>query len=115
MTEPTISRKQAWCKLAVLIADGLPEPSAISFGGGDHNLVTVTLDFADDLFTWADRLGVTLSGPTYSAEPGKWLNNGYNWAWHGHALSLWCSNASSMRQSAPVESMAAVRELAGAA
>lgn len=57
-----ITRRKAWMKLAVMIADGLPDPREIGFHP-DVNLITIILDTPTALASWAAKFEATLDYP----------------------------------------------------
>jgi hypothetical protein len=80
MAEPQISRKQAWCKLAVLIAEGLPEPTSISF---NENSVSVVVDGIEAFNAWQSALNLRIvHEPILSNAGDVWIHDAWNY-WHG--------------------------------
>lgn len=114
MAKPEISRKQAWCKLAVLIADGLPDPENIQFfAPGEHwNGLDVVVEDAAALWRWADALGLTLDDPRWYPTVGAWHQAGRG-TWHGYDLTVKTYDAATLGDSSA--GMSSVRALAEAA
>jgi len=89
MSTPEISRKQAWMKLAVLIADGLPQPQSIGFNPRSEDLCSIFFDANEPAFTaWCQALGGKRSADSASNDGTEWLHTGYVWNWHGWTLQL---------------------------
>jgi hypothetical protein len=113
--KPEITRKQAWCKLAMLIAEGLPEPERIQFFRPTQhwNGLDVVVTDTSALWRWAARLGVTLD------EQPRWYLNVNSWyheaagMWHGYDLTVKTYDAATLGE--PASDMKAVRALAEAA
>lgn len=118
-----ISQQQAWCKLAIAIAEG-PEqhaPRAIDFYPADEEkypglppAIDITVDSASALWWWADRLGCTIDDPRPHGNTGRWhqvARTAYQGPhWHGCQVTVKTYDASTLGE--PVDSMAAVRALA---
>jgi hypothetical protein len=108
-----ITRRQAWMKLAVLIADGLPDPEEIGFS---DRSITVDLDSHDAYEAWI--VAFKLEGRQQSAidvdTAAGWKRLYRAWDnWHGWHLSV---NAA-IPTAGPVseettEDLTAVRDLA---
>jgi len=112
-----ISRTQAWCKLAVLIADGAPPPLAIRFQGeesDDTAIVAVQAESSEDFDAWAGLLGCRRTVPRQLATDGShWILTGHG-DWNGWAVSL-CAYPPIEPEPEPVaEDLTSVRAIAGA-
>lgn len=82
-----ISRTQAWCKLAILIAEGLPAPEVIHI---QADRVGVTVSEHADFLAWATRFGadVAREGKPFIATSGWHLYSALVDDWFGRALAL---------------------------
>lgn len=91
MTMPEISRKQAWCKLAILIAQGMPDPESIDFNVPSGNTIfSMNFDSVEDMHTWARMFDATLDVPTQHAGSDKVQHHAsVHRSWHGLSVSLW--------------------------
>lgn len=110
---PDISRRQAWMKLAVLIADGLPDPHEIRFHA-DGDGITVLFDSDTPMRAWMEPLGIaSLDRPITSRDGDRWIHGGSTFGWHG-----WYVRISATTPVDPAEEIAddvgKVRELADA-
>lgn len=86
MTE-RISREQAWCKLAVFIAEGGPAPEAITF---DESGPLIRLASSSDLSYWVGSLGAGRSSTSPSGEVGEIVQSAHLDDWHGMEVFLLC-------------------------
>lgn len=111
MAEPKISRKQAWCKLAILIADGLPEPNSISFNNGDHTIFTIHVDTIEAHGAWVAALGCT-SNAAHPQADGRVQHQAIGHrSWHGCNPWIYAYTAATEPESVD-EDMTAVRAAA---
>lgn len=115
MGAPEISRRQAWMKLAVLIADGLPEPKEINFPGRTQpDTIHMQFDTAEALSVWADELKVTKHTP-HQDRDGDWIHTAstvMGERWHGWYISL-AAYVKGLAEPEPVaEDLTVVRALA---
>jgi hypothetical protein len=85
--KPEISRKQAWCKLAMLIAEGLPDPKSIDFNGADHSILTIHVDSMAAFTAWTTALRAELHGanPTSTGDIQHVAIAHRTW----HACTVW--------------------------
>lgn len=113
MTTPEISRRTAWMKLAVLIADGLPEPQSISF---DSQGPMVELATAADFVQWMRALDAvdTRHGAPFVSSTGTHLYSATRSDWHGMTLGIG-AHIKPAKPDADTEDLSKVRELAGGA
>jgi hypothetical protein len=98
MTAPTISRRQAWCKLAVLIADGAPTPRDINFfqpGEYSGPMLDVIVEDASALWWWAEHFGATVEDPTVMKHNGGWMQKAVG-DWHGYYVTVKTYDASNL-------------------
>jgi hypothetical protein len=111
MAEPQISRKQAWCKLAILIAEGLPDPNSISFNAGDSSIFTIHVDTIAAYRAWMNALGCT-SDTAHPQADGRVQHQGIgHGTWHGCTAWIYAYLPASKPE--PVdEDMTAVRAAA---
>jgi hypothetical protein len=108
-----ISRTQAWCKLAILIADGtMPAPRTIDFHP-DGRILSVTVDSeaafhaaAAALGTREDRRRTYETGDTAMA-----ILNGAD-RWNGYSLNLMAYIQRGDVEAPVTEDMSQVREIA---
>ena len=107
-----ISRTQAWCKLAVLIADGMPAPRAIDFHP-DGRILSVTVDsevafhaVAAALGSREDRRRVYETGDTALA-----IHNGAD-RWYGYSLNITAYIERGDAEPLITEDLSRVREVA---
>lgn len=112
-----ISRTQAWCKLALLIADGAPPPLVIRFQGeepDDTAIVAIQAQSSNDFDAWVALLDCRVPLPRQLATGGShWILTGHG-DWNGWAVSL-CAYPPIDPEPEPVaEDMTRVREIAGA-
>lgn len=114
---PEISRKQAWCKLAVLIADGLPDPAGIKFHA-DRSSIYLDFNTAEALAVWAERLGQPLDTPIHCAD-GDWIHGSSNisnkFGWHGYYVRLAAYTKGEPEPEPVDDDMATVRAIAAEA
>lgn len=104
-----ISRTQAWCKLAALIADGLPSPRQIAI---DRHGVVICLDTLVGFEAWSEQLGARRPAvPRRGAE--SWSYN-VTTEWHGMLLVLAATVPvpAEVAPEAITEDMTRVREIA---
>lgn len=108
-----ITRKQAWCKLAVLIADGLPAPRDIDFYEHTESgsWINIYVDDASALHRWSDQIGAELVEPRIRADGVSWRQQATARSWNGWLVDLCTNNASSYGDS-DGDGMAAVRAIA---
>lgn len=104
-----ISRTVAWCKLAVLIADGAPAPVAVRF---DEAGPLVEVESAEEVSAWAEAAGLDLREP-YTGTSGI-TSHKASGAWCG--LDMFVSAYMKPRPAPePVtEDLTRVREIAAA-
>lgn len=91
-------------KLAVLIADGLPDPRDITFHDDQFN---IRLDEKSDWDAWVIVLEAVGTGATPTKDGKRWLHTAYQWDWHGWIVGL---HSTSTR--AEDEDLTKVREIA---
>ncbi len=103
-----ISRTQAWCKLAVLIADGMPAPTQIAV---DKHGVVICLDTVAAIQAWAEKLSTRTPSAPHRGEK----------RWSYTASGEWCGMDLVLSAHVPppepepiTEDMSKVREIAGA-
>lgn len=102
-----ISRTQAWCKLVVLIADGLPAPKEIRVS---DRVVSITLDDLAGFDRWMKHFNARLDQPFRGA--GRTLHEALT-DWEGYLLSLKAHVPFAAPDTKPTtEDMARVREMA---
>jgi hypothetical protein len=111
--KPEISRKQAWCKLAILIAESLPEPESIKFHpSGDSIYFQFTT--AEALTAWAEHFGLKNYTPLLSGE--TWIHTASSVSmpngWHGWYVSLTAYTPADPEPDPIDEDMSAVRAAA---
>lgn len=102
-----ITRTQAWCKLAVLIADGLPAPVRVGFNSGTD--IQVRHEAIEAVEVWATATSIELRPPFSSEGETVYCARG---DWHGWSLFI---SASAPAVSAPeeiTEDLTKVREVA---
>lgn len=76
-------------KLAVLIADGLPEPRSIGFNSQSNNLVSIDFDDNEPAFTaWCRAIGAQQNAAHPNSDGSKWLHTAYQWQWHGWTVQM---------------------------
>lgn len=103
-----ISRTQAWCRLAILIADGLPAPTQIAI---DKHGVVVCLDSASAFELWSDHLGAERpAAPRRDAK--RWSYTAYT-EWCGLHLVVSAVVPAPTEAEPVTEDMSAVRAIAG--
>src|SRR5690348_5774346 len=110
MSTPEITRKQAWMKLAVLIADGLPDPKSIDFHPNGE-ILSIDLDTDTALAAWAETLDVRKSTP-HRGSDGGWIHPAHG-QWLGFSLSLVAYMPGDTEPEEVTEDLAEVRRLAG--
>lgn len=108
--KPQISRRQAWCKLAVLIADGMPDPRDVHFFAPPNPMLDIAVDDAAALWRWAEAFGAEVQDPRWYEQLGKWHQKA-EVDWHGYFVTLKTYNAAE-RGTAAAGGMAAVRAIA---
>jgi hypothetical protein len=84
-----ISRTQAWCKLAVLIAEGLPAPVAIRFQGGESGgtpILSIQLESAEAFAKWCEALDTDSYVPRVHED--RWIYTSKSATWNGWSLSM---------------------------
>jgi len=112
---PEISRRQAWFKLAVLIADGLPEPREVDFHV-DRESIYLQFDTAAALKAWARKLRIRVDSPI-QAPDGDWIHSASTVStelWFGFYVSLTAYTKGDAEIEAPQEDLSTVRKLARA-
>jgi len=88
--KPEISRKQAWCKLAVLIAEGLPAPMSIRFSAGDGSSITIDLDGREAFDAWVTGLALGIVHPaTLATGETEWIHGAWDY-WYGFHTHISC-------------------------
>lgn len=85
MSTPEITRKQAWMKLAVLIADGLPDPNQVRFHPAGE-ILSIELDTASALAAWARAIGATVDTP-HTGSSERWIHPAHG-KWQGFSVAL---------------------------
>lgn len=103
------SATQAWCRLAVLIAEGAPAPERISV---DDDRVSVDVRSADEFGVWLALLGPgAFCHEPFTASSGRTLYSAHASDWHGR--QLWVTASVGPEAVEPeVDGMATVREVA---
>lgn len=87
MSTPEISRKQAWMKLAVLIADGLPDPYSITVDDDiEHAGIWIRAHTEPDFDAWAEALGLIVEKAVQHGD--QWIHGAHTFRWHGWYVSL---------------------------
>ncbi len=112
---PEITRRQAWFKLAVLIADGLPEPREISFHV-DGESIYVQFDTSAALKAWARKLRLRVDTP-FKAPDGDWIHGASSAStqrWFGFYVSLTAYTKGDADIEPPQDDLSTVRKLARA-
>lgn len=116
-----ISRRQAWCKVAVMIADGLETPTALRFHGDREDsdrtndkgpIMGMSVESAEALNAWAAALSLGVEAPTLSKHGTRWIHTAYG-TWCGYHASV-AAYVSAVGEVAAVEGMAKVRAVAEA-
>lgn len=117
MSAPEISRKQAWCKLAILIAEGMPDPREIIFitpydPASEYTSwqLDIVVDDAATLWRWAERLVAEVQDPRLYEHAKRWHQTAVCANWHGYYLTVKTYNASVLGELDG--GMAAVRAIA---
>lgn len=109
-----ISRTQAWCKLAVLIADGLPAPLIVSLHEDDP-ILAMTVQTEADLTAWVAHFDHGLVSPRrVAANDLQWICSGYG-SWHGWDVQV-AAYPPIVAEPEPepiTEDLTSVREIAG--
>jgi hypothetical protein len=103
-----ISRTVAWCKLAVLIADGAPAPVAVRF---DEAGPMVEVETAEEVSAWAEASGLALREP-YTGSTGITSHKAYG-AWQGLDVIVSAYVKPKPAPEPVTEDMTKVREIAG--
>jgi hypothetical protein len=111
--KPEITRKQAWCKLALLIAEGLPAPESIGFNPLAATSVTVRVDDLAAFESWVAALSLgsvhtPLLAPAYGGSIV--LHDAWDY-WHGWHTRVSCTMPA-LDNEAVAEDMDAVRAIA---
>jgi hypothetical protein len=113
VTTPEISRKQTWCKLAVLIAEGLPDPKEIDFHA-DGSSIYIQLNTAEAVAAWAERLALRVNTPILADD--TWIHGASSVAnrdgWHGWYVSLTAYTPADAEPEPVAEDMTAVASIA---
>jgi hypothetical protein len=108
-----ISRTQAWCKLAVLIAEGLPAPRDIRIVAEGAMIADITVDSLSDLHAWAYALGALFDEPFVNG--GRVLHEATVRSWHGYYLGLkFHDRSEAVKPESITEDLSQVREIAAA-
>lgn len=109
--KPEISRKQAWCKLAILIAEGLPDPQEIGFNPLDNRLLTIDVNSVESIDVWQSALALAHRiSPLLMNDRTGWIHEAYG-HWRGYDVRVACVVPSADVE--PVdEDMSAVKALA---
>ncbi len=103
-----ISRTEAWCKLAVLIADGMPAPRQFAL---DRHGAVIVLETADDFAAWVEKLGLAMPAKPFTGTAHRSYTASGQWC----GTSLVLSATLPLPSPEPVaEDMTKVREIAGA-
>jgi hypothetical protein len=97
-----VSRTQAWCKLAVLIADGAPSPCSVHFVD-DSGIISVAVDSMAAFHAWVGLLGAERRGNGYAYGP-----------WQGWSVQLDLFLPKTPEPELIAEDMASVRAVAAA-
>lgn len=91
MSTPTISRRTAWARLVVAMAEGLPDPQEVSFHP-DGDMIHVKVDSPEAVAQWAAHFDAPVDAPFESNEPGKWIHNAststMRGGWHGFYVNV---------------------------
>lgn len=87
LVEPA-DRRTMLLVLAARVADGLPAPDQISFGGDDGLGVWLNLASANDLTAWARALDVPIESPLDSARNGGFIHRAGSSNWRGWYVCL---------------------------
>jgi hypothetical protein len=111
MTE-RISRAQAWCKLAVFVAEGAPVPRTQDFST-DSTIEGLHISFhaVDDVVRWASLLGAKIMAPHAIVNLFTIVHTAYAEDWFGHEVFLTCYVDASPVELVDVD-MSAVRAVA---
>lgn len=89
--KPEISRKQAWCKLAMLIAEGLPDPQDISFNPLAKTSLTIRVDDLPSFESWIAALNLGIVHPQVLANDETLvLHDAWDY-WHGWHTRVSCT------------------------
>lgn len=107
-----ISRTTAWCKLAVLIADGLPAPKGVIF---DADGPMVEVESLDEFLRWAAAVADHRSEPHVGSSDLTIYRAG-NSDWYGMKLivSAYIKSVPVIEPEPVTEDLARVREIAAA-
>lgn len=113
-----ITRRQAWMKLAVLIADGLPDPKQIDFHA-DGEGIYFQLSTHAALTAWAEHFAMREYAPNRT-EDGTWIHSASSHSahsaemsnWHGWHVSLTAYVRGDPEPEEATDDLTAVRELA---
>jgi hypothetical protein len=111
--KPEISRKQAWCKLAVLIAEGLPAPQDISFNPLATTSITIRVDDLPAFESWVAALSLgRVHTPLLAAaaDGSIVLHDAWDY-WHGWHTRVSCTMPA-LDTETVAEDMDAVRAIA---
>lgn len=104
-----VSRTVAWCKLAILIADGAPAPVAVRF---DEAGPIIEVETAEQVSAWAQAAGLELREP-FTGSSG-FTTHKASGAWQGVEM-LVDAYVKPARAPEPVtEDLTRVREVAAA-
>lgn len=104
-----VSRTVAWCRLAVLIADGAPAPLAVRF---DEAGPVVEVETAGEVSAWAQAAGLALREP-YTGSTGITSHKAYG-AWQGLDVIVSAYVKPDAVPEPVTEDLSKVREIAGA-
>lgn len=114
MSTPTITRRTAWARLIVAMAEGLPDPQEIDFHtAGD--MIFIKVDSVEALAEWAKYFDAALAPPHKSHEPGKWIhkaNTSHNPGWYGYWVDVTAYVPGPAGARPVAENLSAVRALA---
>lgn len=109
--KPEISRRQAWCKLAMLIAEGLPAPMAIRFSPSDGRSITIDLDGRPAFDAWVAALALGTVHPAILATAEtEWIHGAWDYWFGFHTHISACTPA--LYAEFGTEDMDAVRAIA---
>lgn len=112
MPEPQISRKQAWCKLAILIAEGAPTPASVQFfpPSTNWNGLDIAVDDAGALWKWAALLqAADLQEPRFYETLAAW-HQAAKGVWHGFDVTVKTYYASTLGEAAGMDAVRAIAE-----
>lgn len=104
-----VSRTVAWCKLAVLIADGAPAPVAVRF---DEAGPVIEVETAEEVSAWAQAAGIALRDP-FTGSTGV-VSHKAAGSWQGMEVIVGAYVKPRPAPEPVIEDLSKVREIAGA-